>query len=358
MPPKDSEPKPMRIREPRGAAAGAPRRKTGKQRDPVLKQRRTAVYGKRQIARETLSDTASQFSTLRTRKRRRRDVPRSPLEDLPAEVVQLIFEYSANVELPLISTALARKLRQSPYLQRQLSDRLLDPVLGFEDSPGAATADALAHATRLLNSRFMTFDFFRSWLRARSGIPSITGNDPTDHAAPSPPMLWSALRPSLGLLPPGKLLRPPFTSDKVNFLKVFASHVDDIANQDAAYGELAHEGLMAAVQLRRSDLVLIFFQMGLRSSTELLRVAVTEAGCDEHLVRLLAGDPGTEAMAQVSPPRDIRQADVDLLDPTLWAWAEKARTHGNDKGDWLVAFLRETQRRKDSLHAEEHQATT
>jgi hypothetical protein len=125
-------------------------------------------------------------------------------------------------------------------------------------------------------------------------------------------------------------VRPPFSSEKVDFLSIFAEHVDDIPNRDAAHGELAYEGLMSAVQQKQLDVVRLFLIMGLSRSTELLRVAVAEAGCDEHLVRLLADSP-----------------DVDLLDPLLWAWAEKARTNGDEKGDWLIGFLREAQMLRD-----------
>ncbi|SMR42398.1 unnamed protein product [Zymoseptoria tritici ST99CH_1E4] len=300
-------------------------------RNPVLQQRRTAVYGKRTTDNDAPPDAASQSSTSRTRKRRRRDVPRSLLEEMPAEVVQLIFEYSTNVDLPLTSTLMARKLRKSAYLQRQLTDRLLDPVLGFEDATQTAPHAVLTDATRLLNSRFMTFGFFQAWLQSRSAFTSVASGGDQSSAEPTWSTKWSALCPSPGLLPPDKLLRSPFSADKVGFLKVFADQMNNIVERDPAYGEIAYEGLMHAIQEQQLDVVTILLSLGLRPSTELLRVAVTEAGCDEDLVRLLAG--------HVEP-----EDSVDLLDPVLWAWAEKARANGNAKGDWLIAFLRELQR--------------
>jgi hypothetical protein len=36
----------------------------------------------------------------------------------------------------------------------------------------------------------------------------------------------------------------------------------------------------------------------------------------------------------------------------LWAWAEQARTRGNEQGHWLIAFLRATQRLKERRRGE------
>lgn len=271
----------------------------------------------------------------------------SPLEELPAEVVQLIFEYSKNIALPLVSRQLAVKLSHSSHLQLQLASLLLSPVLGCPDQ--APVPQDLINATRLLNSRFMSWDFFREWLQSSPQVSALLSEIHDHNMTSNMAELWSALRPAPGLLPPRKLLLPPFTDDKTSLLGVLAPHVKDINMLDSAYGELAFEGLAAAVEQGAAGAVSLLLSMGLRSSTELLRNAVADAGCDENIVRILIApcsggaehDHGIPSSAETSAVG----SDVDLLDPVLWAWAEKAKTRGDAKGEWLMGILRDAHHR-------------
>ena len=97
---------PIRIR---GKRRGMPAEKWhyGKRRNPELQKRPTP------LERTTPPGTALRISSTR----RRRDTAESPLERLPSEVTQIIFEYSANIELPLTSRALALTLSKSQHLQ-------------------------------------------------------------------------------------------------------------------------------------------------------------------------------------------------------------------------------------------------
>lgn len=144
--------------------------------------------------------------------------------------------------------------------------------------------------------------------------------------------------PSPGLLPPKKLLSPPFTEDRLLFLSVLSDGLHEIENTDAAYVETANDGLMAAVQRSNVEAAAIFFRMGLKRSTELLRIAV-ESGCEDRLVRLVLGSSDVDA----NEVDDV----IDLLDPALWKWAENARAHGNSRGTWLMELLRDAQRRRE-----------
>lgn len=332
---------PVRIRGKRNAR---PEEKWnyGKRRDPKLQQRRrnTTTYGRHSALTTNLEET-SPSSTLRLRKRRRRIASVSPLEALPPEVLQTIFAYSSNVMLPLTSAHLASKLCNSMHLRRQLSDSLLGPVLERGPAYTRAPDRDLASATRLLNSRFMDFGFFKSWLFSRSRVElAFTDSSSALSENMDWKALWSACHPSPGLLPPRKLLSTPFTDDKIEFLSVLAQHIKDITNLNAAYGELAVEGLTVAVQQGNIEMVSLLLRMGAPATTDLLRAAVIDAACDEHLVQLLLHP----AQARDDTTRSNAIADdIDLLDSMVWSWAEQARKAKNPKGEWLMGLLRESQ---------------
>ncbi|KAK4507306.1 hypothetical protein PRZ48_001041 [Zasmidium cellare] len=342
--PKEDTLTPIRIR---GKRRGTPAEKWhhGKRRNPELQKRRTPQE-------KTSSATSSATSPSRPRKRRRRDAGESALERLPAEVTQMIFEYSSNIDLPLTSRALASTLSKSQHLQHQLATEILLPVLG---NTTAARAE-LSRATRLLNSRFMTWPFFVAWLRshvaAHSQPSGDSGESPDDlgHAI----RLWSSLGPSPGLLPPKKLLDPVngFTQESCNLLAVLAHGVRDLPRKDAAYGELAYEGLIKAIKEANKDVVSLMLGMGVVASTETLKAAVTEGGCNEDIVRMLLYQPGHNDPTNMSSSRSETQGNgeegtIDLLDPEVWAWAEEAQKQGSQKGEWLVAELRNAQQRRN-----------
>lgn len=310
----------------------------GKQRDPKLQQRRpnTTHYGCKS-ALVTVSEDATTSSKSRPRQPRRRYVSETPLEALPPEVLQTIFAYSANIMLPLTSTQLAFKLCNSSHLRHQLSNRLLDPVLGHGPAM-RASASELAAATRLLDSRFMDFAFFKSWLLSKSEVEVLMSNSSSDSDVDWK-ALWLACQPSPGLLPPYKLLCAPFSADKTAYLAVLAQTTSNIRSLNSAYGELAQEGLAAAVQAGYVELTSVLLGMGVSPTTELLRAAVIDAACDERLVKtLLRAASSPEHAGHGSTSKDL-----DLLDPMIWSWADQARTNGNPKGNWLMSLLRDSQ---------------
>lgn len=338
---------PVRIR---GKRRGTPAEKWhyGKRRKPELQKRLTPLE-------DTTSATDQATSPMLPRKRMRTDIRDTPLERLPAEVLQLIFEYSANIELPLTSRALASKLSKSQHLQHQLATEVLQPVLGNNTATAAKTD--LCRATRLLNSRFVTWRFFTLWLRSHVEAPP----QPDGDAGDGPDELanairsWASLGPSPSLLPPKKLLDPVngFTQETCNLLAVLAYGVQYLPQQDPAYGEVAYEGLLKAIKETREDAVALLLELGVVPSTETLRVAVTEGGCKEAIVLMLLHQPGRNEQAFISSSHFETHGDgdagaVDLLDPEIWAWAEEAQKQGSERGEWLVAELRNAQQRKGS----------
>ncbi|KAF2209720.1 hypothetical protein CERZMDRAFT_100126 [Cercospora zeae-maydis SCOH1-5] len=314
---------PLKIR---GKRRGAPSEKwnSGKRRKPELQRRRTSL--------DITRADATRSTKLRLRTTRQSDDD-SPLETLPAEVLQQIFEYSGNVDLAVVSRQLAAKLSKSHHLQNELATRLLEPVLHSAGGSEPSAAELQA-ATRLLDSRFMTWQFFTAWLCRQTNVAS-TDKSIEDINCNA---LWNALRPDPALLPPRKLFLTPFTTEKVSFLSLLLQGVNDIAFLDLSYAEIAYEGLVAAIQADVPDLVFLFLGVGLNSDTELLRIAV-EAGCNQEIVQMLVD---SDAAKQRAAGRS--KGEIDLLDQAIWAWAEHARKQGNDRGTWLISYLQARQR--------------
>ncbi|CAK4031481.1 Hypothetical predicted protein [Lecanosticta acicola] len=310
-------------------------------------KRRRIELQKRHSTSAHLPAESSRPTSLKSRKRKQSSDSHeeTPLEKLPAEVLQQIFDHSANIELPLVSRQLLFKLSKSQHLQHHLTSRILAPVLGHPNTE--VTARDLSDATRLLNSRFVTWDFFAFWLRNQPEAGSIASRPSVDSADVEYRQLWSALAPTPDLLPPKKLLFPPFTQDKVEFLAVLAQGIRDVAANDASYGEVAYNGLVAAIQSAQPEMISMLLGMGVNVDTELLRIAVTEAGCNEDIVRMLIEHSGHDnnESASHAGTRCV-SGSIDLLDPALWAWAEKATEAKAGKGEWLVVQLRGAQQRK------------
>ncbi|KAI5369348.1 hypothetical protein Slin15195_G002250 [Septoria linicola] len=292
-------------------------------------RRRNVSLQKRQAPVENHSTVDAPPSKQR---RTRPPQDESPLEQLPAEILQEIFEYAGNVDLPVVSRQLAAKLSKSRHLQSELAGRLLEPILDTQHG-SRPSAKELRVATRLLNSRFVTWQFFTTWLLRRHD--NLVEGESHDW-----PKLWAALRPSHALLPPRKLLLPPFTPEKVAFLSTLAQNINDVAALDSSYSEDVYEGLIAAIRAGHADVVALLLGMGVSSDTELLRIAVVDADCNKDVVEMLVN------AAMTSRSSNGRSTGaLDLLDPAIWSWAEHARERGNDRGAWLVSYLQALQRK-------------
>jgi hypothetical protein len=304
---------PVKVRGKRGGIA-AEKWNTDKRRRAALQKRRDPfVVG---VARSKPKARAHQ-----------QDVCRPVLEALPPEILQEIFIYSGNVELPPVSKEILFNLSKSQHLRTEMASRLLDPILDTNES--IAPELERRAATRLMNCKFFTVEFFVEWIERRAGSSTPR---PLSLNAVEWQRAWATLRPSEGLLPPKKLLLPPFTKDKVSFLSILAPGVHNIAELDVAYGEFAYEALVAAAGNSDSELVALLLGMGVKPTTEVVTAAVMDGDCDEDVVRRLLHN---------TTNRTATEGEVDLLDRTLWNWAEKAKKQGNEKGEWLMRALRE-----------------
>ena len=254
----------------------------------------------------------------------------SRLENLPAEILQQIFELSDNLDLPLASKALTEKL-SSKHLHNALATKLLRPIIGHVHTQ--ASEYDLAVATRLLNSKFVTWDFFRAWLCGQRVSQEVSDTLPENLDWRD---TWKSFSPSSQLRPPKKLLRSPFTEGKTAFLSVLIRPAVDIIG-DPVYRELAYEGLSKAVHDGHSAATENFLLMGLQCDTELLRTAVVDSGCNKSVVELLLSCRRFPSVRQ-----SLGSESLDLLDPVVWNWADNARSRGDSKGEWLMGLLRKT----------------
>lgn len=331
---------PIKIRGKRGAAqaekwGAGKRRKLGRDVSMALSDCRSSA-------------ASSVFRALNTpapRKRKQVERQLSKIEQLPTEILQDIFYFSANVNLALASPSLQTQL-SSQHVYLQHTSRVLQPVLDddrscfYRDDDVANVCHALGWssnderraATRLLSCKFVTWDFFRRWLEEKweaTGKPWPVPRGSSEEYAE----LWVALGPSVVLLPPRKVLTGPWTHDQICFLRMFARGLrcEDLASIDSVSGEVAYEGLVQAVTEGSKEAVETLLSLGQAMSpdTELMRKAVIDSGCNEDIVRALV-----EAAGRRDPSR------LDLLDPALWSWAEKARASGNEKGKWLMDYLK------------------
>ena len=142
------------------------------------------------------------------------------------------------------------------------------------------------------------------------------------------------------MLPPQKLLTAPFTQDKIEFFQLIAwTGIPDKSTtfhlkipDDLAYRDAVQEGLEQAVAQGAADVLSVFWSVGAQPYTETLRSAVTEAGCNEKIVKSIVG----RVLSHIHEP-----TSVDLLDPAIWAWADKARAK---EGKWLMELLRKSSR--------------
>lgn len=334
---------PIRVRGKRGAPKelkwhSGKRRKTPRPGSTTGSERNSS-------ARSTPS-----AGSIHRRRRKAWGIELSQLEQLPTEVLQAIFEYSANLGLPLASPRLASQLA-SRHLYHSLTSIVLQPVF---DNNVPTNSEALA-SMRLMNSKFFTWPFFQSWLHGeferRHLLCDWQNHKSRRHVEQQEEWTWHMLRHSSNLAPPLKLLQSPFTPDKTRLLRFFATtfraHPQDLS---PVYLERAKDGLEEAVSEGARDILFAFWTLGMQPTTELLRQAVIDAGCDEELVReLVRGDSclGSDPI------------DIDFLDPTLWSWAEKAQASGNEKGRWLKDLLKDAARQSGRKDAEiKHASST
>lgn len=262
-------------------------------------------------------------------------MPLSPLELLPAEILQEIFLLSPNLDLPLASPHIASKL-STPHCYHAVCNHFLTSNLN--DRPRQTRLQS-----RIFALRWMTWSFFQSHVTktyARAGC--LCGESgcavpiwPPDFTNPL------AMSANMGHLPqlsyikcriPAKLLHGPWTADKVQFLRFLVSTTSMTVDwADRSIRQLTLQGKKDAILSRNYDAVDLFNhnrRLGKPPTMEMVRFAVIEGGCDRTIVYDIM------ATARMWGYRYWEDSALD-------EWVQKAVEEGNPKGPWLRLKLKE-----------------
>ena len=298
----------------------------------------------------------------------------TPLESLPAEILQLIFTISLNPSLPASSLPLSKTLSSFTQLQRSLFLSAfvpsIPPTPWLPHSLHSHPHYTAAAQTLLLNQRWLTYDF----------IISTLGSPDQD----TPQSRWpDRLLCNSRTLMPRKLLSPPWDDGKTAFLGLLlrsGANIDDVHSTDM---ELASSSLLQACKAGNADVVQTLVNktyqgtcctlygdyratgvrymtttsndlketgeaegvqwekglrhyraegswvMGVVPTTEHLRAAVLEGGCVSEVVLALCNAEGCE---------------IDKHDPGVWRWISERKEIGIRKGEWLEKCLSQKKR--------------
>jgi hypothetical protein len=162
---------------------------------------------------------------------------------------------------------------------------------------------------------------------------------------------------------PDKLLRRPFTQDKMAFLvAVFERRMEP------GKSHLAAQCLLDAIE-DNEQLVTCVLMTAARiedpRAMTVLRKAVVDAGCHSTMVSMIFDEifrHSSSCLYSYSRNREldkrcrhpINWERQDLLDPKLWEWAEQERKKGNWKGEWVEINLERLNRDKKPVSAEKY----
>lgn len=311
---------------------------------------------------QTKSQSIDAETPLIKRKKRRSSYWRklSPLERMPAEVLQQIFLESMNMDLPVASIELLHKLN-SDHIKTEFALR----VLYWPDDEQRTDKDDLPEMqSKLLSLRFFEWEFykryaakaclkFRTWpwleeLHPDVSLEDLIQYDPDfdildrfnlncEHVEEMPPFLRLHDKTPI----PAKYLKGPWGDQKHMMLRFLFIQNLGIDTESSTSSETLIEGLMdLAKTLSHVEiaqwLICIAIASEITLPQKLLRRAVVDGGCDKDFVESLL----TWSL----------HGDTEYFDPILWNWAE--RNPDKEKGKWLLDQLKTTATNKEQLVAE------
>jgi hypothetical protein len=275
------------------------------------------------------------------------------LQGLPQELLEMIFLYSMNIALPQSSPILGRRL-SSHTMTMEFTMRsffhTVDHRTNHRDRK--KTSDPRVQSD-LLACRFFTWDFFIKYVgRAHDAMIKLRGKAWEKTGVEVPGVrefdgLWpfyftkiTYLSFAEGFHVPEKLLHGPWTKDKASLLYVLVSLNGEIDWEGSLGGETARSGIKDAIGEGNEHAVAalaVLLGVPKAITTEMLRYAVVECGCNANILRHLLFN------AQILA-RETSKDILDFHDPQLWAWAESQ----GEKG----IVLRDMLRRADAFDLE------
>lgn len=292
-------------------------------------------------------------------RRPHRDPTLSDFEQLPTEIVQVIFEHSNNISLPLSSIIFARLLSAEKIYIRFTADLIYAANC---DADLANTSNTAAAVSRMLQCKWMTWKIFTAAVikcfgRAKevalasrayntddeeeeedqAPLPPTPRFERPDEQQATPSYLYLDSKTQL----PEKLLRGPWSADKTAFLYYLTWNDVGIDWSLSSRGEVAIQGLQHAIEERNRKAVaaLVSPTVGVVPSIALVKSAVMDHGCDPttvfHLLQATLRALITQRAEGGQP-----MTDFSFRDPSLWSWASRVKASGNEKGEWLTTVLR------------------
>jgi hypothetical protein len=272
--------------------------------------------------------------------------PIAPIEALPAEILQEIFLLTdMDVHLPRASLTLSCKL-SDPYVLSLFCEKAFRTT---SLSPNQAMnyrerQKRVLLQRQLFGMRWMTWSFFSPFLQrwknqisARKSSRSclsqthrqIAGGFHSARGRLSEPCPFI---PEVICSLPDKLLRGPFTKDKLNFLRCLLSisnaSVDWANKESVRLSILAKREAILERNLEAVHLLSGTRRLAKAPNLELVKFAVIEGGCDRSIV--------LELMTAAREWGHRRWADVELD-----AWVAREAAQGSLKARWLRIKLDE-----------------
>lgn len=261
----------------------------------------------------------------------------SPIERLPAEILQEIFPLThMDPNLPKASLTISRKLSD-----RYVLSRFCDKA--FQQSVSSNTAvnyrerqERWRLQRQAFDLRWMTWDFF-SWYLQRWKRRIAT--HPGEHLNRTqwPAMVgcrWLRCKinsynheiPQIICPLPNKLLRGPFTEEKLSFLgcllNISNASVDWASRASVRLSTLAKREAILERNLEAVHLLSRTRRLAKAPNLELVKFAVIQGGCDRSIV--------LELMIAAREWGHRRWGDVELD-----AWVAREAAKGNPKARWL-----------------------
>ncbi|KAI4952353.1 hypothetical protein J4E91_002822 [Alternaria rosae] len=266
----------------------------------------------------------------------------APIERLPVELLQPIFIAAGhNIALIQASTYIAARL-SSEYVYHSTCDYYLTEVR-------AKRAEQTAAQTFIFASRWMTWDFFKSWTVRRFEPAGCLCGLTTDEGcfdAQWPPNFEDASQmvfsrshlPRLAFVKgrlPKKLLTGSWTQNKVEFLRfllwITAMSIDWMDSDTARAAITARKRAILERNLEAVELFNHNRRLGRPADLDTVRFTVTEAGCDRSIVydTLLASN----MWHGLKPARHCAE---------LHKWCDSQELETNPKRPWLRKKLLES----------------
>ncbi|TID19525.1 hypothetical protein E2P81_ATG06692 [Venturia nashicola] len=300
----------------------------------------------------------------------------SSFERLPLELLEKIFLDSLNPNLPLCSR----------HLESQLSRDLLKCELTMNILCRRRDELGDAERGRLLACRFFTWEFivrYTQWAHKQGILIEGLDDYPCLNASERSVRTYEerldehleSLRDDQGCIPfnhrivfqeefppidetfphlaglktvaiPEKLLRGPWNDDVMRFLRLTVLSWCTLDWLGTSTGEVAIQGTFDAIRHGENEVLTYFFHtstVNVPPTTEMLRTAIVDAGCDLGTVyQILSGSSGMAA-----------DHHIDVMDNEIWHWIDAAKRRGDSRADRLTNMLRE-KAKKDTLDAADY----